>query len=616
MAIAPIDSNSADSEPGRKRKSRRRQTAHLKQVPQSKQLRETIRAACVQVAAALDKSCPLSKDEMEIVVRDLLAKLEQPDSYVGWTMVMLASEFWRDQVAAVPHERRLFLLPHCLKHAEGCPADYDQFGLDCKTCGACSIADYRTIAEEMGYKVLVAEGSPIVMKIIVSGHVDAIVGVACLNVLEKAIDKILMAGIPCMAVPLLSSDCRNTSVDEDWVHDMIQIPHQQPQQKTRSYVHLMRAASSLFEQQELTRLVQPQRKGPTLAEVNGHGAAALDPISATEKLALDFLARGGKYSRPFTTLAVYDALTGGEGTTGNGAERVAQYSDSVKRTALAIETFHKASLVHDDIEDDDAYRYGDVTVHRKYGVPTAINLGDYMIGLGYRLVSRDRKELGGDKAAQILDCLADCHMRLSEGQGAELLWRDASDKSLKPVDALKIYALKTSPAFEAALQCGAILSDAEEDYSEPMRFFARHVGVAFQILNDLKDWRGDSDNKMSAGGDVLGGRPTVLWALALENLNEANRTELMELISDDSQNASSRVARVRELYNKAGVFAAAQRLVEKYRARAEEIADKLEPEELRRLMYYLADAILDDPAATQPPNAVHSLTTDLVVAPA
>ena len=111
----------------------------------------------------------------------------------------------------MPPSRRLFLLPHCLKHAEGCPADYDEFGLDCKKCGACSIADFRGLAEELGYKVLVAEGSPIVLKIIVSGYVDAIVGVACLNVLEKAIDKILLAGIPCMAVPLLSSDCRNTS---------------------------------------------------------------------------------------------------------------------------------------------------------------------------------------------------------------------------------------------------------------------------------------------------------------------------------------------------------------------------------------------------------------------
>ena len=82
---------------------------------------------------------------------------------------------------------------------------------------------FRGVAEKMGYKVLVAEGSPIVLKIIVSGYVDAIVGVACLNVLEKAIDKILLAGIPCAAVPLLSSDCRNTSVDEDWVHEMINL---------------------------------------------------------------------------------------------------------------------------------------------------------------------------------------------------------------------------------------------------------------------------------------------------------------------------------------------------------------------------------------------------------
>ena len=98
--------------------------------------------------------------------------------------------------------------------------------------------------------------------------------------------------------------------------------------------------------------------------------------------------------------------------------------DAVKRTALAIEAFHKASLVHDDIEDDDTFRYGRETLHRQHGVSTAINVGDYLIGLGYRLVSRERKELGGDCAADILDRLADAHLKLSEGQGAELLWRD------------------------------------------------------------------------------------------------------------------------------------------------------------------------------------------------
>ena len=102
--------------------------------------------------------------------------------------------------------------------------------------------------------------------------------------------------------------------------------------------------------------------------------------------------------------------------------------DSVKRAAIAIETFHKASLVHDDIEDDDSYRYGQETLHRVHGVGTAINVGDYLIGLGYRLVSRDRKELGAEVAADILDKLADAHLKLSEGQGAELLWRDAREQ--------------------------------------------------------------------------------------------------------------------------------------------------------------------------------------------
>src|SRR5213083_3724812 len=169
-------------------------------------------------------------------------------------MGVLVTAFWRDQVAAVPPSRRLFLLPHCLKHAEGCPADYDEFGLDCRKCGACSVADFKTKAEDLGYKVLVSEGTPIVLKIIVSGHVDAIVGVACLNVLEKALDKILLAGIPCVATPLLSSNCRSTSVDDDWVSELIDLHTEPPQAKTKSYVHLMRAAHQLCEEPELSRL--------------------------------------------------------------------------------------------------------------------------------------------------------------------------------------------------------------------------------------------------------------------------------------------------------------------------------------------------------------------------
>jgi hypothetical protein len=113
-------------------------------------------------------------------------------------------------------------------------------------CGACSIADIRATAEQMGYQVSMAEDSAIVLKIIVSGRVDAIVGVACLNVLEGAIDKILLAGIPCMAVPLLSSDDGDSGVDKDWVDQMVRVPHEQKQLETRTYLHLMRGADQLM----------------------------------------------------------------------------------------------------------------------------------------------------------------------------------------------------------------------------------------------------------------------------------------------------------------------------------------------------------------------------------
>src|SRR5262249_18140873 len=163
----------------------------------------------------------------------------------------------------------------------------------------------------------------------VSGYVDAIIGVACLNVLEKAIDKILLSGIPCMAVPLLSSDCRNTSVDEDWVREMVLNREAAPAQITRSYVHLLRGAADLFRAEQLETLAPRSRGGQRLAEVNGQGLNALDPIAATEAVAYDFLSKGGKHSRPFITLAVYDAMRGGDCTLADGAERVAAFPVSV-----------------------------------------------------------------------------------------------------------------------------------------------------------------------------------------------------------------------------------------------------------------------------------------------
>ena len=597
-------------------RTKRRKTSHLKDVPETLAMRESLRDRCRDVADRLDHDHPMTKDEMEVVARRMLEEADLAEGLLGWTMVNISSAFWRKQLSAVPPERRLFLLPHCLKHAEGCPAEYDQFGMNCKECGACSIADFRGVAEEMGYRVLVAEGSPVVMKIIVGGYVDAVVGVACLNVLEKAIDKVLLAGIPCMAVPLLSSDCRNTKVDEAWVEEMIRTPYVPATAQTRSYVHLMRAAGNLFETEQLHRLAPPAR---ILGDSGLQGIGSLDdaivpanlegvdPIAATEAISYDFLARGGKHSRPFITLAAYDAMKGGNATASDGELILENIPDAVRRAALSIETFHKASLVHDDIEDDDAFRYGQAAVHHRFGVATAINAGDYLIGLGYRLLSRSYlgDEIPATTRVDLLDSLAAAHVRLSEGQGAELIWRDAKDRRLKPIDALKIYALKTSPAFEAALFSGVRLAIEEPESVEPLvdpiRKFSRNLGVAFQIINDLNDWIGDDSNKLVAGADVIAGRPTLLWALALQNLDESDQALLLSVADEACEmTEAERLQTAERLYRKSGTFDLALQLVDKHQAKAEQVADELDAEPLRRLLYFLVDTVLERPEMPSP----------------
>lgn len=585
--------------------ARRPRTAHLKLIPPERSVRDRIRSLAAEQARSFDRSRPLTKLFLQEQASELLAEAGLPEGYTGFTMVCLSNEFWRDQFAAVDFKKRLLLLPHCLKHAEGCPADYDEFGLDCRRCGACVIADFKTKAEDLGYKVLVAEGTPIVLKIIVSGYVDAILGVACLNVLEKAIDKVLQVGVPAIAVPLLSSDCKNTSVDEDWVAELIDWYVEPKMARTRTYVPLLRFSARLFEKGVMERYV-PR---PRLAQLNEGADPFADPVAATEAIAFDFLSRGGKRFRPFITLASYDAVTGGRATSAELLdEEDIPLPPYVCRAAMAIEVFHKASLVHDDIEDDDAYRYGRETLHRVHGLPVALNVGDYLIGLGYRLLKpQDNEDVPGDAVADILRCMSEAHLRLAEGQGAELLWRESANRDLTPIDALRIYALKTAPAFEAALYTGLRLAGPVGDLAPLVTAYTRHVGVAFQILNDLKDWEGDDNNKLIAGQDALSARPTLLLALALDGAPREIREEFLEIIQS-AERSTATVQALRRIFEARGVFEKAFRLVDKHRARAEQVVQEVENEPLRDLLTFLLDTVLDH----NPPEPAAATDTPVV----
>lgn len=567
-------------------------TERLKCVPGHVAFRERIAEAAEHAVGTLAKSQPPTRREIETTARGLLEGLQLSDAYLGWAMVAVASAFWHDQVAAVPYDRRLLLLPRCLRDEERCPAECDEWGLLCRDCGACRLSGLRAKARRFGYRVLIAEGSPAVIKLILAGKTDAILGVACLDSLEKMFEKLVRSGIPAMAVPLLCNGCRRTSVDEEAVRRLIGVPYRPGRQHTASYLPLVRCAAHLFEPAELRRLAPAVRVEHWPAGADRAAIGQLDPIACTEALAYDFLVAGGKYSRPFITMATYDALSGCSTMKASGEGHPESMPDAVRAVALATEAFHKASLVHDDVEDDDAFRYGAATLHRRFGTATAINVGDYLIGLGYRLVAAQRENLPAEVVADLIAQFASAHTRLCEGQGAELVWRDSRDKTLKPLDALRIYALKTAPAFEAALLAGARLAGSIESIREPAVRYARHLGVAYQIVNDLADWTADDRNKVDQATDLLAGRPTILWALAMERLADAGRCELEELAAGKADRAHA-IQRAAEVYRAAGVFDRARVLLEKHHARAIEAAAQLSEEPLRRLLHFLADAIID-----------------------
>lgn len=432
---------------------------------------------------------PISMLELREYADELVAGTDA-EPYRDYVAVLLNNDSWRDTLAAVPYHRRLLLLPVCLRHEEACPAPFDELGLLCKECGQCSIHDFKIEAERLGYAMLIAEGSPIVMQLIETGRIDAIVGVACLNVLERVFPYIEAAAIPSISIPLLQDDCSETTVDIDWLWDVV---HLTSDDRTyRMNMNTMRdSVASWFTTDALTEFI-PNEDGDTTIEIGRR-----------------WIAKSGKRWRPFLTAATWQALQD---------DPAAAPPPGLRQLAVATECFHKASLIHDDIEDGDALRYGEQTLHIEQGVPVAINAGDYLLGEGYRLIA----ECGAppDRVAAMLKVAAEGHRTLSLGQGAELSW-SRDPRPLKAREVLDIFSRKTAPAFQVALQLAAIYCGANEETMDVIRRYSESLGIAYQIRDDIEDITGESDSN-----DARDLRPSLLLAIAYERSSGTDR-ELM-----------------------------------------------------------------------------------------
>ena len=533
--------------------------APKKNIPQTGIERNHILQVVRHYVAEFAPVPPLPTDELKIHADKVVAMLKCDAIYRDYIGVLINNEMWREQLASVPFERRLLLLPKCLRIESKCPAPFDEFGLLCKQCGLCSIQDLQAEAERLGYAVLVAEGSAIVMSLIQTGKVEAIVGVSCLSVLERAFPYMEAAAIPGVAVPLLQDDCIDTTVDLDWIWD---------------YIHL--TADDRTRRLDLGALreeVDFWFAPPSLDLVMGNS------LGETEKIARDWLGRAGKRWRPFLTVSAFQALRGDTGK---------PLPDDLKKIAVAVECFHKASLIHDDIEDNDAQRYGEKTLHEEHGVAVALNVGDLLIGEGYRLIGSCK--LSAEQKAEMLMVASQGQRQLCRGQGAELCWT-RKPSPLTSLQVLDIFRQKTAPAFEVALQFGAIYAGLEqhEEVSDVLAAYSEALGIAYQIRDDLSD--------LGAGGetnDIAGMRPSLLLAVAHERANDDAKKTLTEALWRRQPPAGVNGDQVEALYSEVKADERARTLLETYKEEAIRSLRDLENPNLKGLLRRVIGKIFND----------------------
>ncbi|MFO0847348.1 MAG: polyprenyl synthetase family protein [Gemmataceae bacterium] len=496
-------------------------------VPPTREERERVRTLAERYVARVEPVIPLSLDELRTHADAVIAASGLDPKFRDYVGVVVNAEANRSALATVPYERRLLLLPKCLRVEDRCPAPFDEFGLLCKQCGLCTIQDLQNEAERLGYAVLVAEGSALVMAIIQTGKIDAILGVSCLSVLEKAFPYMEAAAIPGVAVPLLQDDCKDTAIDVEWVWDYL---HLTSDDRTyRLDLDAVRTeVETWFEADSLTALM-----GPADTE--------------TEQLARGWLAKAGKRWRPFLVACVWKALQD---------DAHAAFPAGLKKLAVAVECFHKASLVHDDIEDADDLRYGEKTLHAERGVPVALNVGDLLLGDGYRLIADT--DAPPAAVARMLRIAADGHRTLCLGQGAELAWA-ANPRPLTPVEVASIHGKKTAPAFEVALRLGAAYAGVDADLHNTLSAYSEALGIAYQIRDDLDDLN------PADGDDLTAGRLGFPLAVAFER---AKGEDAGLLEAAWRRAAGVDPAAVREVIHRLGAADRSRQMLDSYKEQA------------------------------------------------
>ena len=274
------------------------------------------------------------------------------------------------------------------------------------------------------------------------------------------------------------------------------------------------------------------------------------------------LASGGKRVRPQLTLIAAEAIVNGGLLNGDAIEQALP-------AALALEVFHNFTLMHDDVMDRAQLRRGKPTVHVKWNDNTAILSGDQMLIEAYKLLSG----VPADKLPQVLKWFNEMATGICEGQQLDVDFEHAAQVTIE--EYLKMIELKTAVLLANALRTGGYIAGASETEQKALYEYGRHIGIAFQIQDDILDVYGDPKTFGKAvGGDICCNKKTFLLLTALNTADAESKAELLQWMMATDCN-EEKIKAVTAIYNRLGVREAGETVMEEHTSLALAELDKL-----------------------------------------
>ena len=283
-------------------------------------------------------------------------------------------------------------------------------------------------------------------------------------------------------------------------------------------------------------------------DFGGKPAELYEPIAYT-------ILQSGKRLRPMLCLLANDMFGGDE--------------QQALWPALALETFHNFTLIHDDIMDQAPLRRGKETVYQKWNANIAILSGDAMLAKAFQFALKPKK--GSDLAQQ----LGKVAIEICEGQQMDLNFE--TQKTVTIEDYLEMIRLKTAVLLATALQMGATVAEAKETDIQLLYSFGINLGMSFQLQDDILDLYSDvATFGKKHGGDIAENKKTYLYLKALELASEKDRRRLQSLftlcIDHDEE---EKIAEVQAIYDRLNIKGVVEQVMLDYDCKALEALDAI-----------------------------------------